>query len=77
MIKRTTKHGNSQALVLGKDLLEILEITPETDLKITTDGRSLLVTPVGQEHDGESAFERSMKRVHEQHKATFEGLANR
>lgn len=46
MVKTLTKHGNSYALVIDKPILELLNITPETPLEITTDGRTLVLSPV-------------------------------
>jgi antitoxin component of MazEF toxin-antitoxin module len=46
MVKTLTKHGNSYALVIDKPVLELLKITPETPLDITTDGQTLVLTPV-------------------------------
>lgn len=55
MIKKLVKYGNSQALVLDKALLEILGITEQSKLKLTTDGTSLTMTPV-KETAGEQAL---------------------
>ena len=49
MIKTLTKHGNSCALVIDKPVLDLLKIDPETPLDITTDGRTLIVSPVADE----------------------------
>ena len=46
MVKHLTKHGNSLALVLDREILDLLEIDTETPLSITTDGKSLIVSPV-------------------------------
>lgn len=46
MIKKLTKFGNSMAVILDKPLLEILNILPDTELKISTDGKSLIITPI-------------------------------
>ena len=46
MIKHLTKHGNSLALVIDKGALDLLEIDAETPLRITTDGRCLVISPV-------------------------------
>jgi len=48
MIKTLTKHGNSWALVIDKPVLELLNIEPDTPLKIRTDGRTLIVAPADQ-----------------------------
>jgi antitoxin component of MazEF toxin-antitoxin module len=53
MVKTLTKHGNSYALVIDKPVLELLKITPETPLDITTDGRTLVLTPVREGKRGE------------------------
>ena len=43
MIKTLTSHGNSAALVIDKAILELPGISMSTPLKITTDGKSLIV----------------------------------
>jgi antitoxin MazE len=45
MKKTLIKHGNSLALVIDKPILEMLQITADTDLEISTNGDQLLVTP--------------------------------
>ena len=46
MKKTLIKHGNSLALVIDKPILEMLQISADTPLELTTDGDSLLVSPV-------------------------------
>jgi len=46
MIKKLQKHGNSQALVIDKALMEALGIDEGTPLQISVSGHSLIVTPV-------------------------------
>jgi len=43
MIKTLTKHGNSYALIIDRAILDLLKITPETPLELTTDGKSLTI----------------------------------
>jgi antitoxin component of MazEF toxin-antitoxin module len=45
MIKKLVAHGNSAALVIDKPILEILKVTMDTPLEITTDGRNLIISP--------------------------------
>ncbi|MEO7993655.1 MAG: AbrB/MazE/SpoVT family DNA-binding domain-containing protein [bacterium] len=45
LIKRLTKHGNSQAIVIDKAILELLGITEDTPLLLSTDGERLILTP--------------------------------
>ncbi len=46
MHKTLIKHGNSLALVIDKPILEILQITADTQLELTTNGDAILVRPV-------------------------------
>ena len=40
MVKTLKQIGNSYGVIIDKPILEILHITPETPLEITTDGRA-------------------------------------
>ena len=46
MIKKLTRHGNSLALVIDKPILELLHISADTPLELTTNGDLLTVSPV-------------------------------
>ena len=46
MTKTLIKHGNSLALVIDKPILEMLQISAETPLELSTDGDSILISPV-------------------------------
>jgi antitoxin component of MazEF toxin-antitoxin module len=46
MVKTLTKHGNSMALIIDKPILEMLDISSDTPLELTTNGDQLMVTPV-------------------------------
>lgn len=46
MIKNLQKHGNSQALVIDKPIMEALGIDGDTQLQVTVSGNSLVITPV-------------------------------
>jgi antitoxin component of MazEF toxin-antitoxin module len=46
MVKNLIKHGNSYALVIDKPIMELLQVTPETALELTTNGDKLIVSPV-------------------------------
>lgn len=45
MVKTLTKHGNSYALIIDRAILDLLKITPETPLEVSTDGRTLIIAP--------------------------------
>ncbi|MBS0265687.1 MAG: AbrB/MazE/SpoVT family DNA-binding domain-containing protein [Planctomycetes bacterium] len=46
MHKTLIKHGNSLALVIDKPILEMLQITAETPLELTTNGDAILIRPI-------------------------------
>jgi antitoxin component of MazEF toxin-antitoxin module len=46
VVKRLTKTGNSLALVLDKKLLELTKIDAKTPLEVSTDGDTIVITPV-------------------------------
>jgi len=46
MVKTLIKHGNSYALVIDKPILELLRVTPETPLELTSNGEMLMISPV-------------------------------
>jgi antitoxin MazE len=46
MTKNLIRHGNSLALVIDKPILEMLQISADTPLEVTTNGDSLLVSPL-------------------------------
>lgn len=73
MIKRLTALGKSSALIIDKPILELLHITPQTDLQITTDGRTLTITPITTLSQAE--FKAAHEKVLEKHRQTFKKLA--
>ena len=74
MTKHLTKHGNSAALVIEKPVMELLGITMKTPLEVTTDGKSLVVSPV-REGSREKKFRAALKWANEKHGKTLAKLA--
>jgi antitoxin component of MazEF toxin-antitoxin module len=46
MTKKLIRHGNSLALVIDKPILEMLDISDDTPLEVTTNGDVLLISPI-------------------------------
>lgn len=46
MHKHLVRHGNSLALVIEKPILELLRASTDTPFEVTTDGHTLILTPV-------------------------------
>lgn len=63
MIKHLTKHGKSLALVIDRDVLDLLDIDSETPLSVTTDGKPLIVAPIRETQD-EKSFRAALREGH-------------
>ena len=46
MEKKLSKHGNSRAIVIEKPILDLLSITDNTVLKVTTEDGKIIIEPV-------------------------------
>jgi antitoxin MazE len=77
MRKNLSAIGNSLGLVIEKPILELLNITRETELEVTTDGTRLIVEPV-REAEAKGRRGRvgaATKRVMKNHDRTLRRLA--
>ncbi len=79
MIKKLSVLGNSAALIIDKPILELLHITPETELEIQTDGERLMITPVKKadapKYISKEKFKAIQKDIIERHGDVFRKLA--
>jgi len=77
MRKNLSAIGNSLGLVIEKPILELLNITRDTELEVTTDGRRLIVEPVREvEATGRRGrVGAATKRVMKNHDRTLRRLA--
>ena len=66
MIKKLTKHGNSMALVIDKGVLDILNIEEDTPLDISTDGKTLIISPIRDEKRRRQ-FEAALEKVNKKY----------
>lgn len=74
MSKRLQKIGNSLGIIVDKPILDLLRITADTELDLSTDGRRLIVTPLSPE-ERSSRLARVQERILESHADTFRKLA--
>ncbi len=74
MIKKLVSHGNSAALIIDKPILDILNVDMTTPLEITTDGKSLIISPVESEMRGKK-FRSALEKVNKTHRKTLNKLA--
>ena len=73
MTKKLVQHGNSAALILDKPILELLNVTMDTPLEISTDGRNIVISPVTTH--GENDFQASLERINARFSTTLKRLA--
>jgi antitoxin MazE len=74
MVKTLVKHGNSYALIIDKPIMDLLKLTPETPLEITTDGRMLHVGP-DENPERRKKIETAAKKVARHYKPLLKRLA--
>jgi antitoxin MazE len=75
MLKKLTKHGNSLALLIDKGVLDILNITSETLLNISTDGQVLIITPIHEEKRPKE-FALALEKVNRKYGKVLKKLAD-
>jgi antitoxin MazE len=64
MVKKLTRLGNSLALLIDKPILDLLKITADTPIELSTDGHRLVVTPLASDHDEAMATGRRIMKRH-------------
>ena len=74
MRKSLTMIGNSMGIIIDKPILDLLGISRESEVEITTDGRRLIIEPA--EKTGDTVEVRKLsKKVLKTHSKTFRKLA--
>ncbi len=73
MQKQLTKIGSSLGIIIDKPILDLLKITADTPLDITTDGDRLILQPV--RFADEDAAQAAYERVAARHEESLKKLA--
>ncbi len=73
MTKKLVQHGNSAALIIDKPILDLLNVTMDTPLEISTDGKSIVISPSSS--GDEEAFVASLEKINSNFSSTFKRLA--
>lgn len=74
MIKKLVAHGNSAALIIDKPIMDLLKVDMKTSLEVSTDGRSLIISPV-ENDKRERRFRTALEKVNKSHAKTLQKLA--
>jgi len=73
MRKKLSAIGNSLGIVIEKPILELLDITRETELEMTTEGGKLIIAPIRRAR--RTRVKEAMDEVMADHAGTFRKLA--
>lgn len=74
MIKKLQRHGNSQALVIDKPIMDALGIDTESELQVVVSGNSLVITPVNV-GIGRARVSESIEKLRPRYREMLERLA--
>jgi antitoxin component of MazEF toxin-antitoxin module len=74
MIKNLVKHGNSWAIVIDRPILDLLKIAPESQVELTTDGKSIRISPVDSD-ENKSTIRSARAKINAKHSQAFKKLA--
>ena len=74
MIKKLVAHGNSAALIIDKPIMDLLKVDMTSPLEISTDGKSLIISPVENGKRGKR-FMAALEKINKVHGKTLRKLA--
>jgi antitoxin component of MazEF toxin-antitoxin module len=73
MVKKLIQHGNSSAIVIDKPIMEMLNITSETLLELTTDGKNIILSPQNTAAQ-ETAILKSLEKINKKYGSVLKRL---
>ena len=74
MVKKLTRLGNSSALIVDRALMSLLGIEEDTPLKITIEGKRMIVEAMSPDERA-AKFDEAMKRTGKKNAELFRRLA--
>lgn len=74
MIKKMIQHGSNGAIVIDKTIMELLDFDMDTPLEISTDGKSLIISPIANENRMER-LNGSLLKINKMHGKTLARLS--
>ena len=73
MTKKLIRHGNSAALVIDKALMDLLKVRMDTPLEVTTDGKSIIISPQTKEN-AEATLLHTLEKINQKHRSVLSKL---
>lgn len=74
LIKKLSTQGNSSSLIIDRSLMKLLDIHGGDDVKISVEGRKLIVEPLTEE-ERQDMLKKAIQATGKKYKKTFERLA--
>ncbi len=65
MEKALIKHGNSLAIVIDKPVLDLLQITADTKIELTTNGDAIMLTPI-RDKKRQARLQAALQKINDQ-----------
>lgn len=75
MTKTLARHGNSYAVVIDRPIMDLLKFDPDKAVEVTTDGKSLIVTPVDSGVPRSARLAAAIERANKKFGRAFKNLA--
>lgn len=76
MIKRLQAVGNSSGVIIDRPILDLLNITSDTQLEVSTDGERLIITPLqAKGSDRKAKVAKAQAKTLARHTETFRKLS--
>lgn len=66
MEKRLSRHGNSRAIVIEKPILDLLSITDDTVLKVTTEDGKIIIEPLNRAKKVKISSDKKVQKIYEE-----------
>ncbi len=74
IVKKLTRQGNSSALIVDRALMDLMDIDNDTPLKVTVEGRKLIVEPLSDQERA-AKFKGVMEKTGRRNAELFRRLA--
>ncbi|MGD1276864.1 MAG: AbrB/MazE/SpoVT family DNA-binding domain-containing protein [Tepidisphaeraceae bacterium] len=75
-LKHLTRQGNSFAIIIDRPILDMLDINEQTPLKLTSEGRKIVLEPLS-EKELEQRFNAASDKVEKRFGRMFKRLAQK
>lgn len=78
--KKLSRVGKSYSLIIDKNIMKLMDIDPDTELSISVEGESLLITPVKKEikigeYERKQKIDNAFQRSIEKYASVYKKLA--